>query len=213
MATYAVGDIQGHLEPLQRVLDQARFDPASDRLWLVGDLVNRGPESLGTLRFLRQLGSTVVAVLGNHDLHLLAVALTDRAPRRKDTLDPVLSAPDRDELLDWLRRRPLVYHEPGLDAVLVHAGLPFVFSLEQALARSREVEAVLSGDDPAAFLAEMYGNEPAAWQPDLTGVDRLRVIVNYFTRMRFIDAEGRLDLAAKESAARAPGGYFPWGAL
>lgn len=210
MATYAVGDVQGYLEPLQRVLDAARFDPAADRLWLVGDLVNRGPESLGTLRFLRQLGPAVVAVLGNHDLHLLAVALTTRAPRRKDTLEPVLSAPDRDELLDWLRHRPLVHHDPELDAIMVHAGLPFVFSLEEALARSREVEAVLGGDDPVAFLEHMYGNEPQAWHPELTGADRLRVIVNYFTRMRFIDAEGRLDLATKEGAAQAPGGFFPW---
>ena len=210
MATYAVGDVQGCLDPLKRVLDQVRFDPGTDRLWLVGDLVNRGPDSLGTLRFVRELGPAAVAVLGNHDLHLLAVALTERAPRRKDTLEPILMAPDREPLLDWLRRLPLVHHDPQLDAVMVHAGIPFTFSLDDALARSREVEAVIGGPEPGAFFDHMYGNEPAKWDPALTGVDRLRVIVNFFTRMRFIDQEGRLDLATKEGVEEAPGGFFPW---
>lgn len=210
MATYAVGDVQGCLEPLKRVLDAARFDPAVDRLWLVGDLVNRGPDSLGTLRFVRDLGPAAIAVLGNHDLHLLAVALTDRAPRRKDTLEPILEAPDRDELMDWLRHCPLVHHDPELDAVMVHAGIPFQFALADALARAAEVEAVLAGPDPRAFLDHMYGNQPAAWDPELTGIDRLRVIVNIFTRMRFIDHAGCLDFDTKEGVAEAPGGYFPW---
>lgn len=210
MATYAVGDVQGCLDPLQRVLEAASFDPAVDRLWLVGDLVNRGPDSLGTLRFVRDLGSAAIAVLGNHDLHLLAVALTERAPRRKDTFDPILAADDRDELLHWLRHRPLLHYDPDLDAVMVHAGIPFHFSLADALARAREVEAVLAGPEPEAFLDHMYGNEPAAWDPELTGVERLRVIVNVFTRMRFIDERGRLDFASKEGLADTPGGYFPW---
>ena len=210
MATYAVGDVQGCLGPLQRVLQAARFDPAVDRLWLVGDLVNRGPDSLGTLRFLRDLGPAAIAVLGNHDLHLLVVALTDRAPRRKDTFDPILAAPDRDELLDWLRRCPLLHHDPDLNAVMVHAGIPFHFSLADALACAREVEVVLSGPEPRAFLDDMYGNEPAVWHPGLTGVDRLRVIVNSFTRMRFIDHGGRLEFDTKEGLGEAPGGYFPW---
>lgn len=210
MATYAVGDVQGCLDPLRRVLDAARFDPAVDRLWLVGDLVNRGPDSLGTLRFVRELGPVAIAVLGNHDLHLLAVALTDRTLRRKDTLGPVLAAPDRDELLDWLRRCPLVHYDSELDAVMVHAGIPFQFSLADALAHAREVEAVLAGPDPRAFLDHMYGNEPAVWDPALTGVDRLRVIVNIFTRMRFVDAAGRLDFDTKEGVGEAPSGFFPW---
>lgn len=210
MATYAVGDVQGCLHPLQRVLEAARFDPAVDRLWLVGDLVNRGPDSLGTLRFVRDLGSAAIVVLGNHDLHLLAVALTERAPRRKDTFDPILAAPDRDELMAWLRHRPLLHYDPDLDAVMVHAGISFQFSLEEALARAREVEAVLAGPEPEIFLEHMYGNEPAVWDPEFTGVERLRAIVNIFTRMRFIDQHGRLDFASKEGLAEAPGGYFPW---
>lgn len=210
MATYAVGDVQGCLDPLLRVLDAAHFDPRVDRLWLVGDLVNRGPDSLGTLRFVRELGPAALAVLGNHDLHLLAVALTARAPRRKDTFEGILAAPDRDELLDWLRRCPLVHHDPELDAVMVHAGIPFQLSLADALACSREVEAVLAGPEPEAFLKQMYGNEPAIWDAGLRGVDRLRAIVNIFTRMRFMDQVGRLDFDAKEGAAEAPPGCYPW---
>jgi len=210
LATYAVGDVQGCLDPLHRVLEAVRFDPAVDRLWLVGDLVNRGPDSLGTLRFVRDLGPAAIAVLGNHDLHLLAVALTERAPRRKDTFDPILAAADRDELLDWLRHRPLVHHDPDLDAVMVHAGISFQFSLADALACAREVEAVLAGPEPTAFLDHMYGNEPAVFGPALTGVQRLRAIVNIFTRMRFINHGGRLDFDAKEGVAEAPSGYFPW---
>lgn len=210
MAVYAVGDVQGCLEQLKRVLDQARFDPGRDRLWLVGDLVNRGPDSLGTLRFVRDLGPAAVTVLGNHDLHLLALALTDREPRGKDTLDAILEAPDRDALLDWLRRCPLVHYDQELDTVMVHAGMPFPFSLAEALAYSREVEAELSGPRPEWFLAQMYGNEPAGWTPGLAGADRLRVFVNYFTRMRFIDACGNLDLKAKAGLETAPAGCFPW---
>ncbi len=210
MATYAVGDVQGCVGPLEDVLAQARFDPARDRLWLVGDLVNRGPDSLGTLRFVRALGDAAITVLGNHDLHLLAVLLGTARPGRKDTLDAVLEAQDRDALADWLRTRPLIHHDPALDAVLVHAGVPFLFSLEQALALGREVEAVLAGPEAAAFLEVMYGNEPPGWQEGLAGFDRLRVVVNYFTRMRFLDDAGRLDFRAKEGLESAPPGFFPW---
>ncbi len=210
MATYAVGDVQGCLEPLRRVLEHARFDPAVDRLWLVGDLVNRGPASLATLRFVSGLGSAAVAVLGNHDLHLLAVALGGHRVRNKDTFHDVLEAPDRDELMEWLRRLPLVHFDADLGALMVHAGVPFMFSVEQALALSAEVQATLAGPDPKPFLHEMYGNRPEKWEANLAGFDRLRVIVNYFTRMRFIDGEGRLNLAAKEGPEHAPGGCFPW---
>ncbi|HSG89274.1 MAG TPA: symmetrical bis(5'-nucleosyl)-tetraphosphatase [Pseudomonadales bacterium] len=210
MATYAVGDVQGCLEPLRDLLDQAHFDPAQDRLWLVGDLVNRGPDSLDTLRFVRDLGDAAVTVLGNHDLHLLAIALGGHAPRRKDTLDAVLAAPDRDELIAWLRTRPLLHHDPALDAVMVHAGIPFLFSLAAAKALAREIEATLRGPSGRAFFEVMYGNEPACWRDELTGFDRIRAGVNYFTRMRFIDDAGALEFDSKEGADTAPAGYFPW---
>lgn len=210
MATYAVGDLQGCLDPLRRLLEQVAFDPAADRLWLVGDLVNRGPDSLGTLRFLKGLGDAATVVLGNHDLHLLALQLGGHAPKRKDTFAELLAARDRDELLAWLRTRELIHHDAALDAVLVHAGIPFVFSLEQALALGREVEKAIRGAEAAAFFEVMYGNEPERWTPGLEGHDRLRVVVNYFTRMRFLDATGALDLVTKEGADTAPPGFFPW---
>lgn len=210
MATYAVGDVQGCLDPLRRLLDTVAFDPAADRLWLVGDLVNRGPDSLATLRFLKGLGDAAITVLGNHDLHLLALDLGGHEAKRKDTFAELLAAPDRAELIAWLRTRRMIHHDPALDAVLVHAGVPFVFSLDQALALGREVETAIRGEDAPAFFEVMYGNEPARWTPELRGHDRLRVVVNYFTRMRFIDASGALDLVTKEGVDTAPPGCFPW---
>lgn len=210
MATYAVGDLQGHLTPLLHLLERVHFDPGSDRLWLVGDLVNRGPESLEALRFVRELRSAAVTVLGNHDLHLLAVAEGGHPPRRKDTFDEILAAPDRPQLMAWLRQQKLAHYDPDLDVFMAHAGAPFVFSLEQALARAREVEQVLAGPQGLDFLKHMYGNQPAGWQEGLAGMDAWRVTVNYFTRMRFIDAQGRLDFQAKEGLDSSPPGYFPW---
>ncbi|MEE4361944.1 MAG: symmetrical bis(5'-nucleosyl)-tetraphosphatase [Pseudomonadales bacterium] len=210
MATYVVGDVQGCLAPLRDLLDRVRFDPGHDRLWLVGDLVNRGPDSLGTLRFVQGLGEAAITVLGNHDLHLLAILLGGHQPGRKDDFGPILEAPDRERLTDWLRSRRLIHFDPALETLLVHAGVPFVFSLEQALALGREVEAVLRGEDARSFLAVLYGNEPAGWDDALVGRDRWRVVVNYFTRMRFIDAQGRLEFASKEGLASAPAGFFPW---
>jgi bis(5'-nucleosyl)-tetraphosphatase (symmetrical) len=210
MATYAVGDLQGCLDPLRRLLDRVCFDPAADRLWLVGDLVNRGPASLGTLRYLRELGDAAVAVLGNHDLHLLAIVLGGHAPRRKDTLAEVLAAPDLDALVAWLRTRKLIHHDPELDAVLVHAGVPWTLSLRDALALGAEVEDAIRGEDAPAFFEVMYGNRPERWAPDLAGHDRLRVVVNYFTRMRFLYDDGALELETKEGAETAPEGCFPW---
>ena len=210
MATYAVGDLQGCLDPLRRLLDEVRFDPARDRLWLVGDLVNRGPDSLGTLRFLRDLGDAAVTVLGNHDLHLLAIAFGGHAPRRKDTFDEVLAAPDRDVLFAWLRTRKLIHHDPAHDAVLVHAGIPWLFSLDEALALGREVEETIRGPEAAAFFEVMYGNRPERWAPELVGHDRLRVVVNYLTRMRFLYADGALELESKEGTGTAPPGCSPW---
>jgi bis(5'-nucleosyl)-tetraphosphatase (symmetrical) len=208
MSTYAVGDVQGCYDELRRLLDNVRFDPAADTLWLVGDLVNRGPKSVETMRFVRSLGDRAVTVLGNHDLHLLVVAAGVRKPHRGDTVDEILAAPDRDELLDWLRRRKLMHVESGY--AMVHAGLLPQWTIAQALALAGEVEAALQGPGYDALMRTMYGNEPAAWSEDLTGADRLRVIINAMTRLRLCDAAGRMDFSHKEGLEHAPAGYLPW---
>lgn len=211
MTTYAVGDLQGCLEPLKCLLDQVRFDPTKDRLWLVGDLVNRGPQSLETLRYLYAMRGSVISVLGNHDLHLLAVAHNAERLKKADTLREIIEAPERNELLDWLRRMPLVHHDAERDITLVHAGIPPQWSIEKSLQRAAEVEEVLRDDDRLPlFLEGMYGNEPAKWDKKLHGIDRLRVITNYFTRMRFCTPDGKLDLKSKEGLGTAPAGYAPW---
>lgn len=210
MATYAVGDIQGCLTPLRELLERVEFAPGRDCLWVAGDLVNRGPESLQTLRFIHSLGDSAKVVLGNHDLHLLGVVHGTRDLNRKDTLDAILTADDRDELLDWLRCQPLLRHHEEFGYVMTHAGIPPIWNLEQAKARAAEVEAVLQGSDYEAFFTHMYGNEPDVWRENLAGWDRLRVIVNYFTRMRFCDAAGRLDMKAKEGVDSGPAGFAPW---
>lgn len=209
MATYAIGDIQGCFDALQCLLDRCRFDPAQDRLWFVGDLVNRGPQSLETLRFVRGLGDAAVTVLGNHDLYLLMVA-ADAVPKRgrDDTLDEILAAPDRGELLDWLRRQPLC-HRDGPYCV-VHAGLLPGWSADQARALAREVELELAGPDWRRFLQTLWGDEPAAWRDDLAGTARHRVIVNAMTRMRFCSPEGEMEFRAKGELSDAPSGFLPW---
>lgn len=210
MATYAIGDIQGCRAPLERLLERLRFDPAADRLWLTGDLVNRGPDSLGTLRLVRALGEAVVAVLGNHDLHLLAVAYGGRGGRR-DTFDDVLSAPDRDELLDWLRRRPLLHRDPALGWTLIHAGLPPQWDLDQAAACAAEAQAALRGLDAHRLLHSMYGDHPDRWCPDLRGVERIRFTINCLTRLRYCDAKGRLLLKIKgEPGETVPAHAVAW---
>src|SRR5512135_549826 len=181
MAIYAVGDVQGCYIELVRLLEKISFDPAADRLWLVGDLVNRGPGSLEVLRLIKSLGDSAITVLGNHDLHLLAVSEGAAELHRSDTLDEVLAAPDRDELLFWLRQQRLLHAEGGY--VLVHAGLLPQWSVKQAASLAREVESALRGDDYVTFLARMYGNAPHNWEDELTGYKRLRVITNAFTRM------------------------------
>lgn len=208
MATYAIGDIQGCFDSLLHLLDKCRFDPASDRLWLVGDLVNRGPRSLDTLRFVRALGSAVISVLGNHDLYLLMAAAGFGRRGKGDTLDEILDAPDRDELLDWLRRLPLCHREG--EFCLVHAGLLPQWTTARARALAAEVEAALSGPAYLDFLANMWGSEPAAWSDDLEGWPRLRVIVNAMTRMRFCSLAGVMDLKTKGEAADAPPDHLPW---
>ncbi|MCP8899385.1 symmetrical bis(5'-nucleosyl)-tetraphosphatase [Gilvimarinus xylanilyticus] len=211
MSTYAVGDIQGCLEPLQRLLDQVAFDPTYDRLWVAGDMVNRGPRSLATLRFLHGLGDCVTAVLGNHDLHFLAVAYGHKKKGSFDTLDALLQAPDRDELIHWLRHRHLLYTDAQLDYTMVHAGIPPIWTLGQAQALAREVEAVLQSDYIDAFLANMYGNKPNRWRNRLLGYERLRVITNYFTRMRFCTVEGELEFDNKAAPGRShQRGFLPW---
>ena len=195
MATYVVGDLQGCLEPLQHLLGEVGFKPGRDMLWSVGDLVNRGPDSLEALRFMYQMRDSVVTVLGNHDLHLLAVAAGVRRASRSDTLEEILEAPDRDELLDWLVQQPLLHRDKGF--TLVHAGIHPRWTIDEAEGYAREVEAVLRGPERDAFFAAMYGNEPAKWSDDLTGMVRLRVITNYLTRMRYCSRKGWLDLESK----------------
>lgn len=209
MSTYAVGDIQGCQDSLLHLLDTCAFDPARDRLWLVGDLVNRGPHSLATLRFVRSLGNAAMAVLGNHDLYLLMLAAgVERRRGHDDTLDEILAAPDRDELLDWLRRLPLCHLENGY--CMVHAGLLPQWTAPQARALAAEVEALLRGDDYREALAHMWGSEPDRWSDDLGGWERMRVVVNAMTRMRFCTPDGVMEFKVKGEAANAPPGYLPW---
>jgi len=211
MATYVIGDLQGCFEPLEELLDEIVFDAARDRLWFVGDLVNRGPDSLAVLRFVKTLGDRAVCVLGNHDLHLVAVAAGKGKPRAGDTLNEVLAAPDRNDLVDWLRRRPLMHREG--EYAMVHAGLLPSWTIEDALALAHEVEAQLRGADYLVALAGMYGNEPAAWSDVLEGPARLRVIVNAMTRLRVCDENGAMDLTFKGDAAAIPRRLFPWFAV
>lgn len=210
MAVYAIGDVQGCYDPLQRLLAKVDFDPKHDRLWLVGDLVNRGPQSLAVLRFIRSLGNAAVAVLGNHDLTLLAVAEGYSRLRPKDTFQDILRAPDRDELLNWLRQRPLIHYDPELNFLVVHAGLAPQWDLQQALACASEVEEVLRGPDYREFLAAMFGNEPRLWHDDLSGMERLRCITNYLTRLRFCTDEGALSFTHKGALGSQPAALKPW---
>ncbi|GAB2791216.1 symmetrical bis(5'-nucleosyl)-tetraphosphatase [Halomonas shantousis] len=210
MTTYAIGDLQGCFEEFEALLTRLAFNPRHDRLWLAGDLVNRGPGSLECLRGVKRLGDSASVVLGNHDLHLLAVAHGMAKPKRSDTLEPILNAPDRVELLDWLRMQPLLVTDAEQDAVMVHAGLLPQWSLARTCELAAEAEAILHGERLVDFLAVMYGNRPARWSDDLEGVDRWRFIVNVLTRMRFIAADGTLDFSAKEGLDSAPEGFAPW---
>ena len=210
MAVYAIGDVQGCYDPLQRLLAKLAFDPNHDRLWLVGDLVNRGPQSLTVLRFIRSLGDSATAVLGNHDLTLLAVAEGYSRIRSKDTFQDILHAPDSGELLNWLRQRPLIHYDAKLNFLMVHAGLPPQWNLQQALACADEVEKVLRSPDYREFLAAMFGNEPCLWRNDLSGIERLRCITNYLTRMRFCTDEGALSFSHKGAPGSQPVTLKPW---
>lgn len=209
MAVYAIGDIQGCHREFAALLDGIGFDPAGDRLWLTGDLVNRGPDSLAVLRSVRALGPAATVVLGNHDLHLLARAAGVGPARSEPGLDAVLAAPDRDELLGWLATRPLLHRDPALGWTLLHAGLPPQWDLDTAEDCANEVEAALA-TDPAALFDGMYGDEPGIWSPRLSGAARLRFIVNCLTRLRYVDHAGRLLLQHNGPPAEAPPGAIPW---
>lgn len=211
MASYAIGDIQGCYDELLALLERIRFDPAADRLWLVGDLVNRGPNSLAVVEFVRDLGEAAVVVLGNHDLHLLACAYVERyKPGKKDTFGDVLRSPHADELCDWLRRRPLLHRDRELGYTMVHAGLPRHWSLDEAEAYAGEVAAVLHGDAAVTFFESMYGDTPDNWDPSLDGWDRLRLITNYLTRLRYTAADGHIDFRHKGPPGSQATTLAPW---
>ena len=211
MAVYAIGDLQGCYDPFRHLLDEIDFDPANDTLWLVGDIVNRGPKSLKTLRFVKSLGSSVISVLGNHDLHLLALsAAAVRFEGRFSTLEKLLDAPDADELCDWLRHRPLAHYSEELDTLLVHAGTHPDWSVGKTLARASEVEQVLQDDDYETLLGKMYGNTPQRWSGNLTGYKRLRFIINCLTRMRMITAAKSLNFSHSGPPWRARKNLLPW---
>lgn len=213
MATYAIGDIQGCFDEMITLLARLDFQPGRDQLWLVGDLVNRGPRSLDVLRYVRHLGENAVVVLGNHDIHLLAVAGGHTTARRDDTFHDVLNAPDCDELLDWLRHQPLLHHDDTLEIMMIHAGLPPQWDLITARACATEVENALRGAHYHRYLDAVYGNGPRQWSETLTGDERLRFITNCLTRLRYCDAQGRLALKDKGAPGTQPADHMPWFAV
>ncbi len=208
MAAYAIGDVQGCYGELRLLLDALAFEPSRDRLYFVGDIVNRGPQSLETVRFIKNLGAAAETVLGNHDLHLLAVASGASKTKRRDTFGDILGAPDREELLDWLRRRPLL-HSVG-EFYLIHGGLPPQWDMATAIRCAREVEEVLRGEGAGEFFTHMYGDTPALWSEDLAGWPRIRFITNCLTRLRYCDADGVLDLREKLGPGMQAEHLLPW---
>jgi bis(5'-nucleosyl)-tetraphosphatase (symmetrical) len=210
MAVYAVGDIQGCCDELTSLLDKLNFDTAADVLWVVGDLVNRGPKSLETLRLIKGLGDAAVCVLGNHDLHLLALGLTDDVPGNGADLQPILQADDADELLHWLRLKPLAHFDMQLNTLMLHAGTIARWSVKDILKRAAEVEAALAGPDHRSFLAAMYGQQPDIWSDELEGMQRLRFITNCLTRARYCSADGKLDFRHKLAPGTQPADLLPW---
>jgi bis(5'-nucleosyl)-tetraphosphatase (symmetrical) len=207
MSTYAIGDVQGCYDELQALLAEISFNPSKDQLWFAGDLVNRGPKSLQVLRFIKNLPNAIV-VLGNHDIHLLALA--NGHPFPSHTLHEVLAAPDRQELIDWLRQQPFLHYDANLNCLMSHAGLFPRWSLSEAQTHAQSLEQVLRADDYAECLAYLYGNEPSRWTDHLTGWDKLRFIMNAFTRMRFCTMAGELDFSHTGEIGTQPADYFPW---
>ena len=217
MATYAIGDVQGYFKSLQALLKIIDFQPMSDQLWFCGDLVNRGPGSLETLRFIKSLqnqtqfsANKTIVTLGNHDLHLLAVFFGAAKARTKDTLKPILQAPDRDDLLNWLLQQPLFHQDASLGFCMVHAGIPPQWSITDCQNFAKEIEAQLQSSKVKAFFQHMYGNEPSGWDNGLSGWERLRLITNYLTRMRFCTPAGKLDFENKGRLEDRPEGYIAW---
>jgi bis(5'-nucleosyl)-tetraphosphatase (symmetrical) len=211
MATYAIGDVQGCCDELEALLLELSFDPSHDRLWFVGDLVNRGPRSLDVLRLVRRLGNAAVTVLGNHDLHLLAIARGTAHLRPADqSLAQILEAPDCGALLDWLQSRSVLHHDPELGVTMVHAGLPPQWDIPLARRCAAELEAALRGEHSGKLFADMYGNQPDLWDDALVGTDRLRFITNALTRLRVCDRAGRLLLKHKGPPAKMPARAIPW---
>ena len=214
MAIYAVGDIQGCYDSLRALLDKAEFDPSTDMLWSVGDLINRGPKDYEVLNFCMALGDSFNAVLGNHDLHFLAVALGYQKRKSGDTFKKVLKSSNLDEITHWLRQRPLAHYDKARNALLVHAGVPPQWSAKKTVKLAREVQQAVADDEQSRlYFANMYGDDPRIWKKDLTGVKRWRIITNYLTRMRFCNRKGRIDLKSKAGVDQAPKGYMPWFAV
>ena len=211
MATYAIGDVQGCFDQLQTLLHTLHYKPDEDILWFVGDIVNRGPDSLKTLRFIHSLGDRAVTVLGNHDLHLLAIAYSNNRPNKKDTFADILAAADRDELMQWLRHRPLIHHDAKLNMCMVHAGIHPEWSIADALRYAHEVETLLQSKYIGEFLSHMYGDKPDTWSNDLVGWDRLRFITNVFTRMRYLHKDTAALSLKEKSALGTQADYLtPW---
>jgi len=212
MALYMIGDVQGCNGALQRLLDVISYSPSRDTLYFLGDLVNRGPDSAGVLRRLMSYGASAQCILGNHDLHLLAAAFGARRPSRKDTMDGVLKAPDRHAMLEWLRhqRMAILLQHPASTCLMVHAGVLPAWTATKTIALAREVEAMLRSTELPDFLHQMYGNAPAQWADSLSGVDRLRVIVNALTRLRFCTPAGEMEFSVSDGPGAAPAGYLPW---
>ena len=210
MSTYAIGDLQGCYAELQDLLDKINFDESNDCLWFVGDLINRGPQSLECLQFVKSLGNSAKTVLGNHDLHLLAIANKVRKPHRKDTLDDILNADDADELLNWVRNLPLLVNDSDLNFTMVHAGLPPQWVLAQAIELAQETESLLRSEQFNDFIQHMYGDEPDLWTETLEGYGRHRFIINCLTRMRYCYADGQLNLKAKNAPGKEDEQLIPW---
>jgi bis(5'-nucleosyl)-tetraphosphatase (symmetrical) len=210
MATYAIGDVQGCFTTLMTLLEAIAFDRSRDRLWFTGDLVNRGPQSLKVVRFVKGLGNRAVTVLGNHELHLFAVAYSGRSIKPTDTITDVLAAPDREALLTWLRQQPFLHYDPELNTVMVHAGLPPQWTLRTARACAKEAAARLRSTSFIAFLQHIMGNNAATWPEDRDDPERLPYITNCFTRMRFCDAQGRLEFGSKGPPGTQPEPYLAW---
>lgn len=213
MSTYAIGDLQGCYTELQDLLNKINFDETNDQLWFVGDLVNRGPESLKCLRFVKSLGEKAKTVLGNHDLHLLAIANKVRKPHRNDTLDEILNADDAEALLNWIKHLPLLVHDESLNFTMIHAGLPPQWSLKKAKELAKETENLLQSDQFTDFIHNMYGNQPDIWSETLSGDDLHRFIINCFTRIRYLEETGKLNLKENNAPGRQAKNLIPWYAL